>query len=326
MTKLLIYGVDGLNPDMVQHMIDQGEMPNFEKLQQRENTVYGEMESFICEGYSTPHTGPMWTSIYTGLKPEEHGLLSGGWNEGDSEFHNMYTVWDKLSDEGHSMILYGMPMTYKGKEINGEMVAGFVHPTLKSTFHKAVYPESLYEKLPENFIEYTSSYIQGVRTKGATPSSDSENFYSEMSHGEAQRIAHFTNIYDEDSAEIVAYGTTYADKIGHVAGIEKGNEYAEKTYSEVDDTLGLLLETLKPEHVMVVSDHGFTEYEHSLTGYGLDTTGEGIGSVFDFTPTLLQHFDLEYEKPVYGKIKEDTNIHQAEKDDIKKKLEKMGYF
>jgi len=327
MTEILIFGVDGLNHDMVQHLIKKGKMPNFEKLQNQENSVYGEFESFICDGYQTPHTGPMWTTMYTGLKPEEHGITSGGWNTGDSKFHVMNTVWDKLSEETEKeMILYGMPMTYKAKPIQGEMVSGFISNTLKSMWSNCVYPDTLEEQLPDDFIEYTSSYVAQVKTDGAKPGTDTEHFFNHISHAEAQRIAHFIDLYDEDSAEIVAYGTTFVDKIGHVAGITEDSEKAVEAYIELDETLGLLLETLQPADVAIVSDHGFSEYSHDLHGYALDTTGRGLDEIFDFTPYLLGMYGLEYDKTDYGPTGEDQNLTDQELDNVKNQLESMGYF
>jgi len=327
MTKLLIFGVDGLNHDLVQKLVDKGEMPNFKKLQQQENTVYGEFESFVCDGYATPHTGPMWTSLYTGLKPEEHGITSGGWNDGDSQFHVMNTVWDKLSEEtDQQMILYGMPMTYKAKEMQGEMVSGFVSNTLKSMWSNCVYPETLEQRLPEDFIENTSSYVAKVKTDGAKPDTDTEHFYNTIRTSELNRLTTFTDLYDEESADIVAYGTTLVDKIGHVAGISEESEKAVKSYKILDQILGELLETLQPADVAIISDHGFSEYSHDLQGYALDTTGRGLDDVFSFTPYLLDIHGLEYNSQDYGPTGEDQNLTDQEINDVKDQLDALGYF
>lgn len=325
MTEILIYGVDGLNPDMIQELGEE-EMPNFHKLQNQEDTVYGELTSYVCEGYATPHTGPMWTSIYTGLKPEDHGLLSGGWNDGDSKFHVMNTVWDKISEEtSKEMILYGMPMTYKAKQIQGEMVSGFISPSLKSMWSNCVYPETLEERLPDDFIENTASYVAKVKTEGAKPGTETQPFYDAMSKAEENRVETFKELYDEDSADIVAYGTTFADKMGHIAGI-KDNEWTRKTYRQVDEILGELLELLQPEHVVVVSDHGFSGFSHSLAGYYLDTTGRGMEEVFDFTPHLLQFFGLEFDENDYGPTNQNQDLTGEEVEDIKDQLDALGYF
>jgi len=322
MTELLVFGVDGLNPDLVQKLVEKGDLPNFKKLQERENSVYGDFESFVCEGYSTPHTGPMWTSLYTGLKPEEHGLVSGGWNDGDSKFHVMDTVWDKLSEENHEMFLYGMPMTYKAKEINGKMVSGFVSTTLKSMWSNCIYPDDL--DVDKDFIENTASYISKVKTEGAKPDTDTEKFYNILRTGELNRLSKFKETEEEE--EIVAYGTTLVDKMGHVAGISEDSEYAVKSYKILDQLLGELLKTLQPAEVAVISDHGFREYEHSTTGYFLDTTGRGMDEVFDFSPYLLDIFGVEYRSEEYGPTGDSQDLTEDEIQDVKKQLDALGYF
>jgi len=283
--------------------------------------------TFLVERNGKLHfTGNCWTSIYTGLKPEEHGLMSGGWEEGDSRFHTMNTVWDRLSNEDISMTLYGMPMTYKAKEINGEMVSGFVSTTLKSMWSNCVYPESLEERLPDDFIEKTSSYVAKVKTEGAKPNTDAEKFYSELSYAEEQRIREFRQLYNQDTADIVAYGTTLVDKIGHVAAINEESEYAERAYKKTDSILGQLLETLKPEHVMVISDHGFSDYSHSLQGYYLNTAGQEMDNVFDFAPALLNYFGLEYSEEDYGPAEDSGDLTESEIEDVKDQLDALGYF
>jgi len=315
----LIFGVDGMNHDYAQKLIRAGDMPNLKQLQNKVETEYGEFESYICEGYETPHTGPCWTTLYTGLKPEEHGITSGGWNDGDSEFHVMDTIWDQIDKE---MYLYGMPMTYKAKPVNGKMVSGFISTTIKSLFQNCVYPDSLEEKLIDDFIEYTSSYVARVKTEGAKPDTETEEFYTELSFAENRRIRQFEET--DDGEEIVAYGTTRVDKIGHVAGITEDSEYARQAYILLDMLLGDLLNTVKPEEVTIISDHGFSEYSHDLHGYYLDTTGRGMDSIFDFTPYMENIHGVE--NPEYGPTGEQNQLTESEVQDVKNQLNDLGYF
>lgn len=320
MTELLVFGVDGLNHDYVQSMIDKTRMENFKRLQR--HAQYGEMQSFVCEGYDVPHTGPMWTSLYTGLKPKEHGLMSGGWNDGDSEFHVMDTIWDKLGEEGKEMYLFGMPMTYKAKPINGKMVSGFVSPTLKSLWENCYYPSTL--DLPMNFIKNTSSYVAKVKTDGATNETDSEEFLWKMREAEMNRLDAFKETHEDE--DIVAYGTTLVDKIGHVAGIEEDCDQARLAYGILDGILGSLIRELNPDEIIIISDHGFSGFSHDLEGYYLNTMGPTLTDVFDFAPEVLKAFDIEYRQEHYGPTDNDSDLTESEIDDVKSQLEGLGYF
>lgn len=327
MTELLIFGVDGLSNRVIQ-MMGEEELPNIFELQEQ-TEKYGDFESYTVEGYNVPHTGPMWTTLYTGLYPKEHGLTEGGWREGQSTFHELYTVWDKLSDASDKrMALYGMPMTYRAKPINGWMISGFVHTTLKSLYYNCMYPEDLVDT---EFIENTASYRAKVMLEeGCSPNmpEEPEEAMNILLEGERNRMNQFKEMAETDKdLDIVAYGTTFADKMGHVDGINPTNENTRKTYREIDRMLGELRETLNPEEIVIISDHGFSGWSHDELGYYLDTTEKGMTGVFDFTPWLLNHFGIEYDREEYGPLDgEGEEISEEEKEEIRSQLADLGYM
>lgn len=326
MTELLIFGVDGLSHRVIQ-MMGAEELPNIHKLQEQTDT-YGYFESYTVDGYNVPHTGPMWTTLYTGLYPKEHGLTEGGWREGQSTFHELYTVWDKLSDSTDKrMALYGMPMTYRAKPVNGWMVSGFVHTTLKSLFYNCMYPENLVDT---DFIENTAAYRAKVMLEeGCHPDmpEEPEDAMNTLWEGEENRMETFKHLYSEDNdLDIVAYGTTFADKMGHVDSINPTRETTKETYRHIDWMLGELIELTDPEDIVIISDHGFSGWSHDELGYYLDTTGTGMTGVFDFAEWLLNYNNLEYIKEEYGPTENGEEISQKEKDEIKGQLADLGYI
>lgn len=328
MTELLIYGVDGFNHDVIQELGEE-RMPTIHKLQNQEETEYGEFRSYVVDGYDLPHTGPCWTSLYTGLTPEDHGLTEGGWRNGDSKFHEMYTVWDKLGEEDKELGLFGMPMTYKAKEINGWMVSGFVHTTIKSLYDNALYPTSL---IDNDFIENTAAYVAKVRhEEGIHPNmpEEPEDVFEEFSKAESRRLSTFEDIVEENGApQIAAYGTTFADKIGHADTIDSSKELTRKTYEQVDDTLSELIRILNPDEVIIISDHGFSGWSHDLYGYYLNTAGFELEDIFDFTPKLLEQFyGIDYNEEEYGLIEGgDGGLSEDEREDIRGQLADLGYI
>lgn len=326
MTELLVFGVDGLSNKVIQ-MLGKERLPTLHKLQ-RQTDTYGDYESYTVDGYQVPHTGPMWTSIYTGLYPEQHGLTEGGWREGESIFHEINTVWDKLSQETDKQIaLYGMPMTYRAKPIQGWMVSGFVHTTLKSMYDNCLYPENL---LDNDFIENTAAYRAKVKLEeGCHPDmpEEPENAIEILREGEENRLETFKNLVEEKGTpDIAAYGTTFADKVGHIDTINPANQTTINAYKYIDQMLKQLLETLEPEEIVIISDHGFSGWSHDELGYYLDTTGEGMQTVFDFTPWLLNHFDIEYKGGEYGKQGELEGLSDEEKDQMTNQLADLGYI
>ncbi|MFH1277592.1 MAG: alkaline phosphatase family protein [Candidatus Eisenbacteria bacterium] len=65
--KVIVLGLDGLDPNMVQALIDMGRAPNFKKLK--------EMGTFRSLGTTMPALSPVaWSSFITGLNPGGHGI------------------------------------------------------------------------------------------------------------------------------------------------------------------------------------------------------------------------------------------------------------
>lgn len=339
MTDLLIFGVDGMNPFVTRKLAGEGEMPTIQELRNQDGTEDGKLKSHIEDGYNAPHTGPCWTSIYTGVKPEEHGITEGGWREGDSNFDGIRTVWDELSELGHDMELWTMPMTYPAKDINGRMVSGFVSTTLKSLFHKCVSPDEFYDELPDDLRETTASYMAKCElAQGGQATQNTENGFTTLKQGEERRLEIFEDFVD-DEKDVVAYGTTFADKIGHINGIglneldieddvvHDTEEYTKKTYRFVDEMLRRLIEATDPDDVLIVSDHGFSNLSHDLHGYFLATDGMNVGTIFNVTPHILTYFGHDYNKERFGEVEDfESSMTKEEREDVKERLRDLGYI
>ncbi|RKY85221.1 hypothetical protein DRQ09_07560 [candidate division KSB1 bacterium] len=66
--KVLILGIDGMDPNILMKMIDEGKMPNFKKLK--------EEGSFSKLGTSHPPQSPVaWSNFITGMNPGGHGIF-----------------------------------------------------------------------------------------------------------------------------------------------------------------------------------------------------------------------------------------------------------
>ena len=66
--RLIVLGVDGMDPNLVQSFVEQGFMPNTRRLM--------EMGSFSSLGTSTPPQSPVaWSNFITGAPPPVHGIF-----------------------------------------------------------------------------------------------------------------------------------------------------------------------------------------------------------------------------------------------------------
>lgn len=68
--KVLVLGVDGLDPRLASHFLEEGKMPSFEKLIHRGSA----RKDLRMLGGMPTITPPMWTSLATGATPATHGI------------------------------------------------------------------------------------------------------------------------------------------------------------------------------------------------------------------------------------------------------------
>ncbi len=117
--KLFFLGLDGAS---AQIMFERN-LPNTRRLlaQSRYQACMAE------EDY--PYTGPSWTSIYTGMSAEEHGVtdLWGRNIEGSESYDTLRdpVIWEMLNHAGMSTGVVHMPMTTCTRQVNGYIVSGF---------------------------------------------------------------------------------------------------------------------------------------------------------------------------------------------------------
>ena len=68
--KVLVIGIDGMDPRLTKHHLEQGYMPNLEKLIARGAC----REDLVLLGGMPTITPPMWTTLATGAYPMTHGI------------------------------------------------------------------------------------------------------------------------------------------------------------------------------------------------------------------------------------------------------------
>ena len=117
--KMYFLGLDGAS---AQIMFER-DLPNIKRL-------LSDSRYQVCmaeEDY--PYTGPSWTSIYTGISAEEHGVtdLWGRNIEGSESYDTLRdpVVWEMLGHAGMTTGVVHMPMTTCSRQVNGYIISGF---------------------------------------------------------------------------------------------------------------------------------------------------------------------------------------------------------
>ena len=156
--RVIVLGIDGMDPTLLQTFMDEGRLPNFQRL-----AAEGDFKPLQT---SMPPLSPVaWSNFITGMDPGGHGIfdflhrdpetfepynpiarvapagrsitlgswelpLSGG---GYELLRNGTALWELLEDAGVPTTVFRMPVNFPPVESNGRSVSGMGTPDLLGT-------------------------------------------------------------------------------------------------------------------------------------------------------------------------------------------------
>jgi predicted AlkP superfamily phosphohydrolase/phosphomutase len=153
--KAIVIGLDGLEPTIVETLLERGELPNLERI--RESGFYSRL------GTTYPAQTPVaWSSFSTGTNPGGHGIFDFISRDPAtylpdaalSRFEkpkNIFSLpqvvnnrqgvplWQVLSKAGIPSVVLRCPCTFPPDEINGRMLAGVGVPDLRGSQSKGTF-------------------------------------------------------------------------------------------------------------------------------------------------------------------------------------------
>jgi len=148
--RVLVVGIDGLDPDILERMMDAGELPNFARLR-REGT-FARLQTSI-----PPESPVAWTCAATGVNPGRHGLFDfilrdpRGYlpdlailrpekrrllslsTEAFAPASTAETFWDILSAQRRQVAVIRWPVTFPPQRVNGHLLSGLGTPDVAGT-------------------------------------------------------------------------------------------------------------------------------------------------------------------------------------------------
>ena len=113
--KVLILGLDGMDPGLVNRFRAEGRMPNMDKYIQRGSSA----KDLIMLGGVPTITPPMWTTLATGATPATHGITCF-WGQSEAEMdgfvYNLNShrckaeqLWNITANEGLKTLVWHWP-------------------------------------------------------------------------------------------------------------------------------------------------------------------------------------------------------------------------
>ena len=112
-----IIGISGGSWSVIEPLIASGRIPNIERLIC--NGASGTVESIRVKGDKHFRPQTAWPTIASGLRPEKHGVTRFFDDARDIKA-NM--IWDVFQEQGAKVGLFGWPITWPPKPIDGFMV------------------------------------------------------------------------------------------------------------------------------------------------------------------------------------------------------------
>jgi len=265
--RTVIFGVDGLTFRILHPMMERGELPNFQRLQQ-------EGCEAILESKYPPLTPPAWTSLSTGLKPARHGVYDfwtydeqqerGGARKAHVQTRRKggKAIWNILSEYGKQVLVINVPMTYPPETVNGIMISGYMTPSSDTDFtYPSAFKEELYREVPGYEIDLDFNKI----FRGKLDERASRRLIDATLRMTEQRIKLITYLLNNKPWDFCYVGFVGPDRLQHPLWKEiiSLDTHATEYFRLLDSALGLILEQLGPDDCLfVVSDHGFQGATH----------------------------------------------------------------
>ena len=117
---VIVIGLDGLEPKIVESLLSRGELPHLQSL--------AEVGGYSRVTTTYPAQTPVaWSTFATGTNPGGHGIFGfselkpGSYDLRFTNFKDLKAppLWDKLRDAGKRSVIINLPGTYPARPVNG---------------------------------------------------------------------------------------------------------------------------------------------------------------------------------------------------------------
>src|SRR6266568_5546452 len=148
-TKVLIIGLDGATPELIDRWVEENKLPFLKRIMQR--GVYGKLRSVY-----PPISPAAWTTFATGYNPGQHGVYD--FRDYDNRRYSCFadtivdsnsfagkSIWDLVGASGQKVGVVTVPVTYPAWRVNGFMISGYPTPDTGKSY---TYPPELAQTIP----------------------------------------------------------------------------------------------------------------------------------------------------------------------------------
>jgi predicted AlkP superfamily phosphohydrolase/phosphomutase len=268
MSRVLAIGIDGATFDLLRPWAEQGDLPNLARLMAE--GVHGPLESTL-----PPVTSPAWPTFATGKNPGKHGVfdfirpMGGQFELVNASSLRAPTLWEILSQAGHTVGVMNVPVTYPPRPINGFVIAGMLSP-MSGTF---TYPADLLDQYAGQMRPYRIAPL--VQYKEG----NEEIFMADLLDLVDRRGSYALRLMEDHAYDFLMFHFQATDVLQHALwkfidpshpryDAQEAAAFApgfKHVYQRIDDHIGQMLARLADDTtVIVMSDHGFGPLHHTV--------------------------------------------------------------
>lgn len=325
--KLLILGVDGLAPTLVNQLLSAGRMPNLSHIMNNGSTV-------TIRARGKLNSPVIWTTIATGVSPKDHGITGFTIDETpvNSTFRKVPALWNILNYNNIKTATLGWWASWPAEKDGGIIISDLAY---WGTTTDKIYPDRIIDTEKYNINNYLSDisflprftqypYLPDYRSK--LKKEDWSYRLNSMLEERLVRIYYRDKIYTDVATELLhkekpqvlslyLRGVDYVQhafwqfmepepfrKAGWVINETEANQLKNiipEYYAYIDELIGKLLPYCDAEtYIYVISDHGFEaspQLKHDKPG--LDLSGDhNESTIFVLSgPEITKHKKVEKE-------------------------------
>lgn len=284
MLKALIIGADGTCPD---YIFDHLELyPNLARL--IGHGACAAYSAYAQRGYNSSYASEItWSSIYTGLAPWEHGLTGEAANGRRTpptmaRFQGLKPFWQAANENGLTVGLWAAFCCEDPVEIDGYVVAArweaiatpapvrtsprtlqvcekdrHILDLIQGEVPPRLYPRTL-EQQGYVFAQLKEDPDLAWQAIKAYHFQDAlENFEQELEFF----YASMCRAQEECPVDVLYFFTPTTDLIAHCSMYCDNSDVLVRAYQLLDRYVGKWMETLRPENIIVLSDHGMINFK-----------------------------------------------------------------
>ncbi len=119
--KVIVFGVNGMELDVLRPLLVQGKLPNLAKVIHQ--GAYGKLKTVAA-----PNCPRVYTTMFTSTRPDEHGVTGFvvGGITANTDMLKEEPIWSFLSKSGVTVGMANVPATFPVMPVNGYMISGML--------------------------------------------------------------------------------------------------------------------------------------------------------------------------------------------------------